>query len=68
MDIGTSMRMARVKRAMTRAELAVKIGKHRQTVANMEARQSCDNAMIELMCSVDVFDMKVSEFVALSEG
>ena len=65
MNIGKSMRVAMAMRGMRSSQLAERLGVAASTVSVMASRRTCSGAVLQKLAAV--FDMKVSEFVALGE-
>lgn len=65
MHIGKSIKMAMNKKGMVNQDLADKLGRTLPSVSVMRGRETCSGqTMIEL---ARIFDMKVSELIALGE-
>ena len=65
MDLGISLRMALAKRDMKNKDLAEALNTTSQQVSTWISRSSINMSNIQRICKV--LDMKVSEFIALSE-
>lgn len=65
MNVGKSIKVALAKRGMKSGDLATALGVTPSTISVMSGRETCTgHALIRLSA---VFEMKVSEFVALGE-
>lgn len=65
MDIGKSIRLAIAEKNITRAKLAEKLGCGRPNVTQMCTTGKVRSETLKRLA--DVFEMKVSEFIALGE-
>jgi hypothetical protein len=65
MDISRSVGICLVRTKMEKRELAKLLGKSKQTVSALCSAKTCGGKMLEDLSAV--FDMKVSELVALGE-
>lgn len=66
MNIGKSIQIALVNKGWQKKELADKLGVTRSTISNMVKSESCTGKALSNLC--EVFEMPVSEFVALGES
>ncbi len=65
MNIGKSIKVALAKKGMRGKDLAKKLGVTQSTVSLMSSRETASGAMLIQLAAV--FEMPVSDFVALGE-
>lgn len=65
MNIGKSIRVALAQKDMTKTDLAAKLGIHLTGISQFSNRECVKSETIQKLANV--FEMKVSEFVALGE-
>jgi DNA-binding Xre family transcriptional regulator len=66
MNTGKSIQIALVNKGWQKKDLAEKLGVTRSTVSNLVKSSTCTGQALDNLC--EVFEMKVSEFIALGES
>jgi plasmid maintenance system antidote protein VapI len=65
MNVGKSIEICLAMKSMKKMELAAHLDVTRHTVANLCKSKTCSGKMLLKLCKL--FEMKVSEFIALGE-
>ena len=66
MNTGKSIEIMLIRKGWSKGELAKKLGVSRTTISTLCGSKTCGGSMLKKLA--DIFEMSVSEFIAVGEG